>query len=443
MLKLKIFACFLILLLLFLLCGCRNNENNGNIAHSHQYEKTLLVEEGCEQAREYKYVCSCGDSYSEIIEPQGHDFGEWLLVEDASIESQGLIRRVCSTNLEHIEEIILPKLGDDIYEYNVVQQPSNRDAGLGKYVYQIDGQKFSFDVMILPLGHNYDEGVLTKEPMCAAEGSKTYTCIDCGDTFIELLPMTGHEFSEWIVLSNPSYETEGKIKRVCAVDESHFELFSLPKLNSQSSYEYMEVTQPTCFHKGKVMYSYVKDDQSFTFEVEVNELGHVYGSWNLVIDPTKDTTGVLAKICSNDASHKEIFTLPKLSIENGYTYAVVTAAKCENTGVGRYSYTKDGQAFTFDITLDELGHNYYEWSVIVNPTTTSEGKLESVCNIDESHVDTFVLPKLSTTNGYTYEIITPATNTTDGLGRYTYIKETQTFTFDVVIAASATEFDPR
>lgn len=40
-----------------------------------------------------------------------------------------------------------------------------------------------------PLGHDYDEGVITLEPTEEAEGEKTFTCQRCGDTYVEPVPV--------------------------------------------------------------------------------------------------------------------------------------------------------------------------------------------------------------------------------------------------------------
>ena len=249
-------------------------------------------------------------------------------------------------------------------------------------------------------GHNFSEEIIDRQPSCTENGIITSTCNSCGKRETISIDATGHFYGAWVQTVEPRCESRGTEQRYC----------------------------DNCGH----------------FETrEVDELGHNYSECAVLVTPTESTTGILVKTCTNDATHKETFTLPKLSTSNGYTYAVVTAAKCESTGVGRYTYTKDGQTFNFDIMLTELEHNYGEWDINTNPTTTSEGELVAVCQTDASHIDTFVLPKLSTTNGYTYEIITPATNATNGLGRYTYVKENQTFIFDVVIASNTTEFDPR
>ena len=56
---------------------------------------------------------------------------------------------------------------------------------------------------------------------------------------------------------------------------------------------------------------------------------------------------------------------------------------------GDYEITDHDEAFT-----DPIGHDWGEWTVVKQPTKTSEGKAQRVCKNDSSHVETYVMPKL-------------------------------------------------
>jgi len=46
--------------------------------------------------------------------------------------------------------------------------------------------------------HIYDEGVITIAPTCTEEGEMTYTCTECGKTYTETIPASGHQWDEGI-----------------------------------------------------------------------------------------------------------------------------------------------------------------------------------------------------------------------------------------------------
>lgn len=45
-----------------------------------------------------------------------------------------------------------------------------------------------------PHVHNYNSGIVTKEPTCTDTGVKTYTCVDSDDSYTETIPALGHDY---------------------------------------------------------------------------------------------------------------------------------------------------------------------------------------------------------------------------------------------------------
>ncbi len=71
---------------------------------------------------------------------------------------------------------------------------------------------------IAALEHDWDEGVITKEPTCAEMGVRTHTCGICGETKLdEHVPATGaHTYGEWKVKTEATTEAEGVEARTCS-----------------------------------------------------------------------------------------------------------------------------------------------------------------------------------------------------------------------------------
>lgn len=112
------------------------------------------------------------------------------------------------------------------------------------------------------------------------------------------------------------------------------------------------------------------------------------------------------RVCSGDTSHKETET--KASV-----YTVQTPAGCETEGQGRYTVTFENIAFEtqiHDVVLNPIDHNWgtptYEWSVDYSQCTATR-----VCLNDSNHIET------ETANS-TYQEITPATELSEGSGKY-------------------------
>ena len=112
-----------------------------------------------------------------------------------------------------------------------------------------------------------------------------------------------------------------------------------------------EAKAPTCTEAG--WNAYVTCSRcDYTTKVTIQPINHAYGEVSYTW--ADDNTTVTAKrVCANDATHVETETVSA-------TYAVVTAAKCEVVGLGRYtSATFANQAFaatTKDVEIPETGH---------------------------------------------------------------------------------------
>ena len=67
------------------------------------------------------------------------------------------------------------------------------------------------------VSHNWDEGVVTKEPTCTETGIKTYTCTECNGTKTEEIPALGHTWSNWTTTSEATVSAKEVQKRTCSV----------------------------------------------------------------------------------------------------------------------------------------------------------------------------------------------------------------------------------
>ena len=61
--------------------------------------------------------------------------------------------------------------------------------------------------------HSYKEAVTTAAT-CTEEGVKTYTC-ECGDTYTEAIPATGHSFTNYVYNEDATYEADGTETAKC------------------------------------------------------------------------------------------------------------------------------------------------------------------------------------------------------------------------------------
>ncbi len=71
--------------------------------------------------------------------------------------------------------------------------------------------------VIKSTGHDWNNGEVSKDATCEKDGSKTFTCIDCGETKTETIPKTGHQFGAWQTVTAQNVFTCNVQKRTCSV----------------------------------------------------------------------------------------------------------------------------------------------------------------------------------------------------------------------------------
>lgn len=65
--------------------------------HEHEYAEEIVVAATCTESGTVSYTCECGDTYSEEIEPTGHDWGEYTSNGDATYFADGTKTASCAS----------------------------------------------------------------------------------------------------------------------------------------------------------------------------------------------------------------------------------------------------------------------------------------------------------------------------------------------------------
>lgn len=73
------------------------NEVADEAVHEHEYAEEIVVAATCTESGTVSYTCECGDTYSEEIEPTGHDWGEYASNGDATYFADGTKTAVCAS----------------------------------------------------------------------------------------------------------------------------------------------------------------------------------------------------------------------------------------------------------------------------------------------------------------------------------------------------------
>ena len=101
----------------------------------------------------------------------------------------------------------------------IVTAPTYKNEGTKKYTCTNCGEtKTETIAKLVCTEHVWDAGVVTKQPTYKTEGTKKYTCTNCGETKTETiarLVCTNHAWDAGVVTKQPTYKTEGTRKYTC------------------------------------------------------------------------------------------------------------------------------------------------------------------------------------------------------------------------------------
>ena len=178
--------------------------------------------------------------------------------------------------------------------------------------------------------HTYGSAVVTKQPTCTSEGTKTKTCTQCGATVTETIAKLSHSYITTVVA--PTCTADGYTLHKCSVCGTSY-----------------------------------KDNTT-------KATGHSYGNSVVTKQPTCTSEGTAIKTCTKcNATVTE--TIPKTS----HKYAdTVVAPTCTTDGYTLHKCSVCGTSYK-DSTTKATGHSYGNSVVTKQPTCTSEGTAIKTC----------------------------------------------------------------
>lgn len=253
------------------------------------------------------------------IDPTGHDFGEWRVMQGADCRHEGVETRVCSHSIDHEETRVIPRQKHTYGEWYVEQEAGADTDGLMKRRCEFCSKE---ETKVIPALNHVHELVKAEaaEPYCDEEGNIEYwVCEHDGMKFADaegtiqlqdeevIVEPIGHsyEFSEMIWSDD---HTSAMAAFICDRNLAH-------KMNLPADVEIRASVKPECETEGvlECHASVVYEGQKYeeTIEIPVNKRGHTYGEPVIIREPSCQEKGAEARICAHDSSHMQISELPR------------------------------------------------------------------------------------------------------------------------------------
>ena len=267
-------------------------------------------------AKTYKFTCGC----------TSHTYGSAVITKQPTCTSEGTKTKTCTQCGATVTETIA-KLSHS-YTTTVVASTCTTD-GYTLHKCSVCGTSYK-DNTTKATGHSYGNSVVTKQPTCTSEGTKTKTCTKCNATVTETIAKTSHKYADTVVA--PTCTADGYTLHKCSVCGTSY-----------------------------------KDNTT-------KATGHSYGNSVVTKQPTCTSEGTKTKTCTKCNA-----TVTETIAKTSHKYAdTVVAPTCTTNGYTLHKCSVCGTSYK-DSTTKATGHSYGNSVVTKQPTCTSEGTAIKTC----------------------------------------------------------------
>lgn len=189
--------------------------------HTHDYKevvKNSIKEATCSEKGSRTLRCTCGDTKTEEIPLKEHTFGKWEVVTPATIEAEGLEKRICSVcKKEETRKIAKLKAGSgNTSNTSNTTNTSNtiNTTNTSNTNEQLPAENTTNTTP--EHTHNYIEDTsLRVDATCTTPGKIVKKC-SCGEISEEPIPAKGHKL-EWVVDKDATESEDGLQHQECSV----------------------------------------------------------------------------------------------------------------------------------------------------------------------------------------------------------------------------------
>ena len=438
--------------------GCTETKTEEIAALGHKWDDgTVTTPATCEAVGVKTYKCQntgCTETKTEEIAALGHKWDDGVVTKEATYEEDGERTYTCQNDKTHVHKEVIPALGYTFTE--TVVAPTCTEDGYTLHTCNENPAKTYKDTPVPALGHQYkevttpatcgalgsvdnvcercndkqhvknlpvtgehqwDEGVITKEPTATETGIKTYTCNVCKATKTEdIAKAHNHDYTRLgEIIEGPYCETEGKRWMYCSYEGGNERvLMPVPAIGYHDwDTEHTEcLKKATCTEKG-TMRMHCKRDASHTMTYDYGGTGHIWDEGVITTPPTYDEYGEKTLYCKNCNATKTEKVLP-----TKYTFTVtVVPPTCTEDGYTMHKCNEDDSFSYKDNIVHSTGHRAAKR--VIEPTCKEEGRTEIYCKVCGDVSSTFdFTPK----KGHTWDngvVTTEPTAEKEGVKTYT------------------------
>ena len=423
-------------------------------ATGHDYDEGEITREPtCTTNGVKTFTCrNCGDSYAVSVPALGHDWNSGKVTKEATCEEDGIRTFTCKHDSSHTRTEVIPA-SHLLNKTNAVAATCTKDGNIEYWQCEkCDGlfadedaqsELSASDIVVKATGHDWNDGVVTKEATCDEDGVKTFTCQnDPSHTRTEIIPgghelthvpetaatctkkgniehwkcetcnkcftdedadneiaaaetavaALGHDWNNGRVTREATCEEDGTKTFTCKHDSSHTRTETIPATGHDL--EKNEANAATCVKEGNIEYwecslcGTLFSDEEGTKVIEPEDTvtavtDHTYGEWTVTEEPTCTEQGVREKVCGV-CGDRITEVIPSKGHDWDNDYTIDKAATCTENG-SKSIHCSNCDAVKNQKTIEAVGHDWDNGRIIKEATCEEDGVKLYTCTNDPSH----------------------------------------------------------
>lgn len=379
----------------------------------------ITKEPTCTVNGEQQYTCTvCNQTKTEPVKATGHDWQINKILSAATCTSNGIARYICKTcgygenhtitatghkpEIRNKKEATCSSTGytGDTYcsvcnkklssgetiakkEHTWVKQ-DNIPATCEKGVMEVEkcsvcGETKETQISD-PLGHDYGEWKVTKEPTCTKYGTKKRICKRCNEYEIDVIDPTGHQHTKIIDQKKATCEEKGYSGDLYCEDCRLIIQLGHDIAATGHTWDDGEITkEPTQTATGIKTYTCKTCHKTRTETIPMLK-GHHWDDGTVIKEPTCTESGEKIYHCTDEDCNESYTETIKATGHQHTKLIRKKEAACEEEGYSGDTYCEDcKQIIKAGKTISPTGHTWNDGTLKTASTCESEGIKEYTC----------------------------------------------------------------
>ena len=316
----------------------------------------ITKEPTCTVNGEQQYTCTvCNQTKTEPVKATGHDWQINKILSAATCTSNGIARYICKT-CGYGENHTITATGHKPEIRNKKEATCSSTGYTGDTYCSVCNKKLSSGETIAKKEHTWVKQDNTPAT-CEKGGMEVEKCSVCGETKeTQISDPLGHDYGEWKVTKEPTCTKYGTKKRICKRC-NEYEIDVIDPTGHQHT-KIIDQKKATCEEKGYSGDLYCEDCRLIIqLGHDIAATGHTWDDGEITKEPTQTATGIKTYTCKT--CHKtRTETIPMLKGHHWDDGTVIKEPTCTESGEKIYHCTDEDCNESYTEIIKATGHQH-------------------------------------------------------------------------------------